>query len=378
MDDGRPVYFPEPAIPDRAWGRYGEAARQVDWLHRSTLTQAIRIREFLNRSLGALPVDAAANLAHRLRHDPPFGRVFFELVVGRFLQVLGADVEHQPTGLGGVNVDWRATFRSGETVLVEATSPVYNLEAYRERLRREALVGVIEDAAPGGWWIHPDELPALGLHDARGAFKRVVRTLLSDLPDPAGYSSENKLRREGSIDEGPVVLELWPGRGGRPTGSPIAFVSMGAHVDDSPLRVAVAARAKRHQARAFPGEAVLLAIDAPFGGPDVESYDVALFGSTVMRLSLEGEVAGYSFRRDGALVRQRQAEYAGVLAFPRVGMFGAIDPIVYHHPRFGGSLPAELVDLRHRFLEDGKIRDVAAQRTGIVDAIGFPVPGDDD
>src|SRR6266511_1128825 len=127
MRDGSPIYFPEPDVPDLTWGRYQDSGRQLDWLARSTLKQAIRIREFLNRSLGELGPVAGAGLAHRFRHDPPFGRVFFEMIVGRFLQVLGATVEHQPHGLGGVNVDWRATFRDGP-IYVEATSPAYNQE----------------------------------------------------------------------------------------------------------------------------------------------------------------------------------------------------------------------------------------------------------
>lgn len=97
-----------------------------------------------------------------------------------------------------------------------------------------------------------------------------------------------------------------------------------------------------------------------------------------MHVGIDRGIAGYSFRPGGALATQRQAEYAGILAFPRVGMFGAADPIVYHHPRYEGSLPGELLDLRHRFLEDGGIRDLAARRTRITDAIGFPVPAADD
>jgi hypothetical protein len=374
--EGRPIYFPEPTVDDRRWGRYRDAGRQVDWLDRSTLTQAIRIREFLNRSLGALPADAAANLAHRFRHDPPFGSVFFETIVGRFLQVLGATVDHQPIGVAGVNVDWRATFPDG-VIYVEATSPAYNQAAAVERRRREALVGVIEAETPPGWWVAPRELPKLPLGGSRRGFRRAVHSLFATLPDPAGYSIDKRIHLETLTDHGPLALEVWPGKDGKPTQSPIAFVSMGAHVDDSSLRVALAARAKRHQARAFPGEVVLLAIDAPFDGPDVESYDAALFGSTVMHLDLDGGIAGHSFRGDGALATQRQAEYAGVLAFPRVGMFGAIDPIVYRHPRFGGVLPGRFDDLRFRLLADG-VRDVPARKIGIVDAIGFPVAADDD
>jgi len=374
MEEARPIYFPEPTVPDLNWGRYQDSGRELDWLDRSTLTQAIRIREFLNRSLGELPVDAGANLAHRLRHDPPFNRVFFEMIVGRFLQVLGATVEHQPVGVGGVNVDWRATFPGG-VVYVEATSPTYNQDAALERRRREALLGVIERQTPAGWWVAPRRLPELGTNEARRGFRRAVRSLFATLPDPAGYSIDNRLTLEARTEHGALVLEVWPGD---PKQSPIAFASMGAHRDDSTIRVSIAAKAKRHQARGFPGEPVLLAIDGPFGGPDVIDYDVALLGHSTMHLGLDLEFERYSFTADGALAKQRHAEYAGVLGFTRVGMFGAIDPILIHHPRYEGTLPDELGPLRHRILEAGGIRDVAALRTGMIDAIGFPVAVDDD
>jgi hypothetical protein len=373
-DDAGPIYFPEPAVPDLTWGRYQDSGRELHWLDRSTLTQAIRIREFLNRSLRALGPIAGSNLAHRFRHDPPFNRVFFEMVVGRFLQVLGATVDHQPVGVGGVNVDWRATFPDG-VVYVEATSPTYNEGAAVERRRREALLGVIERETPAGWWVAPRKLPKLGTHEARHGFRRAVRSLFATLPDPVGHSIDNRLTLEAQTEHGALVLEVWPGD---PRQSPIVFASMGAHRDDSTIRVAIAAKAKRHQARAFPGEPVLLAIDGPFGGPHVIDYDVALLGHSTMHLGLDHQVEGYSFTADGALAKQRRAEYAGVLGFTRVGMFGADDPTFLHHPRYDGPMPDALLDLHLRFLADDGIRDIAARRTGIIDAIGFPVPADDD
>lgn len=371
------MHFPEPLVPDLRWARYGDTNRQSDWLDRSTLPRAVRIREFLNRALDALPDVAADNLAHRFRFDPPFGRVFFELVVGRFLQVLGATVEHEPVGVGGKRVDWRATFNDGSTVLVEATSPVYNAGATKEHRRLEALLGAIEAEAAPGWWIYPRELPKLGLSDTRRDFRSLVKRWMADLPDPAGYSSDHRLLLDAITPAGRVALELWPGSNGRPTQSPIAMVSMGAYRDDSTLRVAVAAEAKRRQARAFPGEVVLVAIDAPFGGPDLEDFDTALLGSTSVVISPDPDrgILGYRFQPDGALATQSRADYAGVLAFGRVGMFGAEDPTLYRHPRFEGSFPADLAPLRRRVLEGrARIVDTPATRTGIVDAIGFPRP----
>jgi hypothetical protein len=369
----RPLYFPEPDEPSPSWGRYADGDAQVAWLARSSQPRAARIRAFLNASLSALPVDAADNLAHRLRRDPPFQSVFFELIVGRFLQVLGATVEHQPAGVGGSNVDWRATFADGSTILVEATSPEYNRDAAEERRRREALVGVIEDEAPRGWWIHPVQLPSIGVDDSRREYRKLVRSLLTNLPDPIGYSIEERLRRAGMTAQGPLELELWPGDW---RDSPIAMVSMGAHRDDSALRVAVAARAKRRQARAYPGEIVLVALDAPFVGPDLEDFDTALFGQTVVHIGRDRGVLGTSFRASGVLARQRAVEYAGVLAFGRVSVFGVDDPTLYRHPLFRSEYPLPLLALRRRMLEASMIVDVPASRTGICERIGLPAAGD--
>jgi hypothetical protein len=194
--------------------------------------------------------------------------------------------------------------------------------------------------------------------------------MFSNLPNGSGHSIANRLRLEAPTAHGPIEAEFWPGN---PKNSKIASVSLGANYDDSSLRVELAARRKRGQARAFPGEVVLLAIDAPFDGPDIESFDEALFGHMVVSIDPESvEVTDYSFRPDGALATQRAAEYAGVLAFSRVHLFGAGDPILYRHPRYTGSLPDALLSLRQRSLDGRIIRDVAAIRTRITDGIGFP------
>lgn len=366
--------FREPAVPNDAWGRYGESADQVGWLDLSTLPRARAIREYLNRSLAALPPDAAKRLCHRLRRDPPFGRPYFELVVGRFLQVLGAEVEFEPTGLGGVGVDWRARFPDGTAAYIEATSPVYNQIGTRERLRREALLGVIEEEAPAGWWIAPRKLPDIGLNDSRRELRGTLQRLFAGLPDPANIKIENRLSIGAPLRRGRIELEVWAGN---PTMSPIAMASMGAYYDDSAVHVGDAVRAKRRQARAFPGEIVLLAIDAPSHGPDVESFDTSLLGRILIQLN-EAGVTGYSFEADGALAAQRAAEYAGVLAFSRVSVLGANDPILYRHPRYSGALPGPFLDLRHRFLEGGLIAETPAARKSIMAELGFPKLGADD
>ena len=231
------------------------------------------------------------------------------------------------------------------------------------------MLAIIEQQAPPGWWIAPRHLPRLGINECRRAFRGAVRSMFSNLPDGSGFSIAHPLSIEAPTDRGPIEIELWPGN---PKRSPIASASLGGGYDDSAFRVAEAVRKKVRQARAFPGEVVLLAIDAPFGGPDVESYDEGLFGHWVVHIAEDQGVLGQGFKRDGALARQRAAEYAGILAFSRVYLFGAGDPILYRHPRYTGSLPGALLSLRQRSLDGTTIRDVPAVRTRIADGIGFP------
>jgi hypothetical protein len=113
-----------------------------------------------------------------------------------------------------------------------------------------------------------------------------------------------------------------------------------------------------------------------FGGPDIEDFDVALFGHTVVHIAIDGGVTGRSFKPDGALAQQGAAEYAGVLAFGRVYVFGASDPILYRHPRYAGALPDELGSLRQRSFDGKTIRDLPPARIGITDGLGFPSAGD--
>ena len=379
-EQGR-VYFPEPEVPNTDWGPRWHTSRyqQTEWLDRSTLPRAVNIRAFLNQSLVELGPKAAQNLAHRFRRDPPFNRVWFEMVVGRFLQVLGAAVEHEPAGVGGKSVDWKATFPSGQAVFVEATSPFYNQRAFNERLRRERLLAIIDSEAPPGWWVSPMNLPRLTLSQSTRLFRQVIRGLMSNLPEPADYSIGNRLRLVAHEDFGTLELELWPGN---PTEGAIAGASMGAHWDDSYLRsvlpavkVADAVRRKGRQARAFPGEMVLLAIDSPFMGPDLHHYDIALFGRSTTHVSIDLKETGRSFDPSGVLATQRRATLAGVLAFEGVGVFGANDPVVYMHPRFKGLLPPDVLRLRQRRMGERDVIDVPATRISLTEGIGFPSPG---
>src|SRR6266566_7037947 len=88
MADPSVLHFPEPSEPDDTWG--GNEEKPVDWLTRSTLPRAASLREALNENLSRFEPKHAASLAKKLRAD--WKSHYFELLVGRWLQELGADV----------------------------------------------------------------------------------------------------------------------------------------------------------------------------------------------------------------------------------------------------------------------------------------------
>ena len=120
------TYFPDPDVRDDTWGADDE--RPVDWLQRSTLPRAKSIRDALNENLNHFEPHHAESLAEKLRGN--WKAYHFELVVGRWLQELGARVEHEPPGVGTMKrIDYRATFPTEGAVSVEAVSKEMNQHA---------------------------------------------------------------------------------------------------------------------------------------------------------------------------------------------------------------------------------------------------------
>jgi hypothetical protein len=97
-------------------------------LSRSILPLAKDCRAFLNKSLSVLPEGCRNGMYYHLAHDQNFKDGFFELIVGRTLQEMGADIECEPENpIDRTRVDFVAEFPD-ETVYVEAVSPVLDRE----------------------------------------------------------------------------------------------------------------------------------------------------------------------------------------------------------------------------------------------------------
>jgi len=60
--------------------------------------------------------------------------------------------------------------------------------------------------------------------------------------------------------------------------------------------------------------------------------------------------------------------YAGVLAFKRIDIMRKSDPVIYHHPRFTGELPMQMMNFeQRRFQHASQIIIQPAKRQNILE-----------
>lgn len=313
----------------------------VDWLSRTTTPRAKALREFLNRSLAYFPLGHAKSVAKRLKHD--WQAHFFEIVVGRYLQVLGATVQPEPKGTNGTRVDFRATFPDG-VVSVECVSKRFNREAHEQMQRSGKLAGLIDDVGPVGWIVDIHQLPDVSSPEDFAPFLAAAEQWFRTLPRP----SEDAPRPTFLFDKDSQHIELEAIPAPR-MNAPVHIGPSAAFSDDSieRLKDALTDEHKRKQARGAV-QPVFLAIDCPFGGPDAEDFDQALLGQTVQHLGLDLRTTGFSFNSNGLLVRDQDIPFAGVMAFLGMTMTGAAEPVLYLNPYQRWKLPPAIAGLEQR------------------------------
>ncbi len=359
-------WFPEPLTRDDSWAERGESP--FDWLTRSTLPRATAARAFLNRNITQLPADAQAVLHNALRSR--WHSAFFELIVARTLQLLGAALTVEPVSQDGSRVDFVASFPDG-TINVEAMAPLIDSEAGETIKVRNALLDIIDSLTPAGWGVGVQELPALGPSDSKRAFRAALTAMFESLPQegkqPVEFVTE--------LEQGFVRLLLWPKRLGH---QPVLFEPPITSWNDTEARIRWAVRRKKRQARGAVGP-TLVAIHAGGVSSKFEDFDIALFGHDVMVLDHDRKVAGTRFELDGVFAKPRAEPpvLAGVLAFVRVGYRAFAPPVLYLHPRFQGTLPSAFADLEQRYLERDRvgISTRSSRRSDLLSSLEF-IPED--
>jgi hypothetical protein len=346
--------FPEPEAPDDTWAGEGEAL--AAWLRRSTLPLARDLRRFYNENLERLPAAAATSITGMLSRGLN-RRAFFELLVGRFLQELGAELEYERATPRGSRPDYLARFAQNATY-VEAVSPVWNEQAAADERRLAPLAALVKRSAPPGWIISIEHLPELGPNDSKQRLRRSVSELFAQLPDPASVEASESIALSASLQD-----RSWPDlrlRALPRPGTTGQFLGPGiGYVHDVPYRMRDVVRDKSAQLRGADHPAIV-AIDGWWAGTDLDDFDVGLFGHG------PGHWDGVFAER-----RTEPPNIAAVLAFVRVGEIGGDDPVLYEHPRFAGSLPPALTALARRCLEDDAIVSDPASTTDVLEPLNF-------
>jgi hypothetical protein len=326
-------------------------------------------REFLDKNLSLLPESCREEIGKHLRHEQHFRDRFFEVVVGRTLQVLGAEFEYEPVNpVDGSKVDFVATFSDG-TVFVEAVSPVLDKE-FRAILDREApLTRLIQENVPPGWAAHIRALPNVGPDEPKRQIKAFLQREMK-LPPPA--SDDDEIEISESFEQGDLRVILFPqSRHGLRSETKIAIGNVMAFWPNDQAALRGAVKRKYRKLRNWDGTS-LVALNMTSTTASREDLDQALFGTWVTQFDQYGNEGGY-FDGDGFFAGgEGEPAISGVLAFPEVGPRRCDDPILCVHPRFGGEFPRALKDLETRCAPDTEreVRVRQAPKTGLLKNLG--------
>lgn len=336
--DSPPTWLPEPSVPDDTYARRGEHI--LDWLSRSTSARAKECRRFLREHLSKLPTENQNSIFHDLRHR--WYSTFFELIVARLLQELGASLIFERSNREGRRPDFTAQFPD-VTIIVEAIAPVFNAATGDELRYRGPLLDFIESKIPKGWRIGVWQLPNIGPADSRREFYRTVENMLR-VPPPSAHDEDKELIEE--LPTGIIHLHLWPKN---TVDKRLIWEAPITFFDNSEARIRHAVESKRSQVRSSDAP-VLLAIQASSMSSEFEDFDVALFGRGYDRYDEQRRLVGTGFTPNGIFneKRDKPPTFAGVLAFLTVGFNACTEPVLYRHPRFSGVLPKALLQLEQR------------------------------
>lgn len=337
--------FPEPSPSKRREPKRGSA--MPDWLRTVDDPTARSMRRFLNENIAQLPESFQAKICHALKKR--WDSAYFELIVARTLQLLGATIEVEPESEAGTRIDYHSRF-ADSAISVEAISPNFNVAIEAAAQAREPLIDIVESLAPEGWSVFVRELPRIGPNEKKDELKRVLRELFAIAP-PLDHSEHS---RELAYDmgTGAVHVVLYPRRPGWPV---IAGSGQTWWGDDSVERIRRSVKTKRKQARNSPLPTII-AVGARVGAGITHSdaFVDALYGERTAVENPDGEMH-HEFAPGGefALGGSTPPTYAGLLAFSLVGIDRIDQPVLFHHPRYSGSLPEALLSLeQHSFDPD--------------------------
>lgn len=341
--------FKEPKVEDISVVR---DETYMNWLVRNTSPKAKYSRAILNKNISKIPNEWIDKLLKDLKNR--WSSAFFELIVARVIQVLGASVTVEEEQAGR-NPDFIADFQNYE-LTIEATSTVTDSDFREFTKRNEGLIRIIEEATPENWSFIVNDLPKIGYSDSKKEFRSAISELMTSLSE-SKVNEGDFIKLERDLSSGKISLDLFykTCKVKRLTGAMYGET----YTFTDRIAKSMNDKRKRKQAKnsAFP---VILAINLDGMKGSYEDFDVSLFGHSWENISYNT----IGFNADGIFTtridKTRKPMYAGVLAFFNVGLWGwSEEPILYLNPSFDEKLPDDLLKLRvrHYDIEKNNIFD---------------------
>jgi hypothetical protein len=329
----------EPMTVDNTWLNRGE--KMVDWLERSTLLRAQAARQFLKKNMAQIPSEYRSHFIQGLRSR--WDSAFLEFVLARTIQELGGEFALEQENSNGSCPDFLVNFGDHQ-VVIEVVSPRFDCIGDGERINDDPLLKIINENAPQDWSIDIIQLPKIGPQDSKKDFKRAFLQARDNLP----AEPEKKWHFINQpIRYGQLHLGFFPEKLGHEA---IIYSRMYPFGDAKDIiRQAVKRKRKQVRAEALP---VLLAIHGSGYGVTFNDFDCALYGNVYTIAGREDSVEKSQFKPKGLFLESGKEgkcpTYAGVLAFKRIDIMRKSDPVIYHHPRFTGELPMQLMNFEQR------------------------------
>lgn len=357
------AWLSEPTVIDNTWASYGE--KTVSWLERSTLPRAQAARQFLRENLAKIPSEYRSHFVQALQAR--WDSAFLEFILARTIQVLGGEFSLEQENSSGKCPDFLVSFDEHQLV-IEVVSPSFDHEGDDERIKDAPLLEFMNQNAPPGWSIDIIQLPRIGPENSRREFKEVFRKACSNLP---AAPEEKWYYVNHRIQSGQLHLGFFPDKLGH---EPIVCGRI-YPFRDAKDRIQRAVKRKRKQVRAE-SLPVLLAIHGSGYGVTFNDFDRALFGQVFTILGSGSSLQTTQFKQDGLLLESgkegKSPTYAGVLAFKRIDFKRKSDPVLYHHPRFNGELPMQLMNFeQRRFQNPDKIIIQPPKRQNVLSELNF-------
>ena len=177
-----------------------------------------------------------------------------------------------------------------------------------------------------------------------------------------------------AFEQGDLKIILFPqDRDGLSPGTKIALRNAVSFFADDRTPLLNAVKRKYKQLAKLDGPA-LVALNMTSATSGRGDLDQALFGVRMSRWDQRSDEMERYFKANGLFAGGHgEPTISGVLAFPDVGILRCADPVLWVHPRFGGSFPRALeeLEIRRAPTTGPEVSVQNSRRVGVLENLGF-------